>query len=62
VNSAVSFLVQLFFPWQLAYLGNAGTFFLYGIFAVIGLLLVMRLLPETRGKSLEELESILVKA
>jgi MFS family permease len=62
VNSGVSFIVQLLFPWQLANLGNAGTFFLYGLFAAIGLLLIVRLLPETRGKSLEELEKELVLA
>jgi SP family arabinose:H+ symporter-like MFS transporter len=62
VNSGVSFLVQLLFPWQLANLGNAGTFFIYGVFAVIGLLLIIKLLPETRGKSLEQLESQLVSA
>ena len=62
VNSGVSFLVQLLFPWQLANLGNAGTFFIYGVFAVVGLLLILKLLPETRGKSLEQLESQLVGA
>jgi SP family arabinose:H+ symporter-like MFS transporter len=61
VNSAVSFLVQLVFPWQLANVGNAGTFMIYGVFAVIGLLIIMKLLPETKGKSLEELEDMLVK-
>jgi SP family arabinose:H+ symporter-like MFS transporter len=60
VNSGVSFLVQLLFPWQLANLGNAGTFFIYGVFAAVGLVLVIKLLPETRGKSLEQLESQLV--
>lgn len=60
INSAVSFLVQLLFPWQLANLGTAWTFFIYAIFAVIGLIIIVRLLPETRGKSLEELERILV--
>ncbi|MEP6391706.1 MAG: sugar porter family MFS transporter [Halioglobus sp.] len=62
VNSGVSFLVQLLFPWQLANLGNAATFFIYGVFAVLGLLLTLKLLPETRGKSLEQLESQLVGA
>jgi sugar porter (SP) family MFS transporter len=62
VNSAVSFLVQLLFPWQLANLGNATTFFIYGLFAIVGLLLIGKLLPETRGKSLEELEATLVRA
>lgn len=61
VNSGVSFLVQLLFPWELNTLGSAGTFLLYGVFAVIGLLFVWAKLPETKGKSLEELEAILVK-
>ena len=62
VNSGVSFLVQLVFPWQLANIGNAGTFFIYGLFAVVGLLVIVRLLPETKGKSLEEIEELLVAA
>jgi MFS family permease len=61
INSAVSFGVQLVFPWELQNLGNAATFFIYGIFAVIGLVFVMRVVPETKGRSLEELEQLLVK-
>jgi MFS family permease len=61
INSAVSFLVQLIFPWELATLGSTGTFLLYGIFALVGLVFILRILPETKGKSLEELEVILVK-
>ena len=60
-NSGVSFLVQLVFPWELSSLGSSTTFLIYGVFAVIGLLLIMVLLPETKGKSLEELETFLVK-
>ncbi|MBV6652863.1 MAG: MFS transporter, partial [Mameliella sp.] len=56
VNSLVSFSVQQFFPWELANLGNATTFGLFGAFAAIGFLLVFRLLPETKNRSLEELE------
>ncbi len=59
INSAVSFLIQLLFPWELARIGSAGTFLIYGLFAIAGLLLVLRLVPETRGRSLEELESLL---
>jgi hypothetical protein len=36
------------------------TFLIYGIFAVIGLIFVIRVLPETKGRSLEELEAELV--
>jgi len=61
INSGVSFLVQLVFPWELANIGNAGTFLIYGLFAAFGLIFVMRILPETKGRSLEELESILVR-
>ena len=60
INSAVAFLVTLVFPWQLETIGVAYTFLLYGIFAVIGLIVVMRILPETKGRSLEELEAMLV--
>ena len=62
INSAISFGVQLVFPWELENLGNARTFLIYGLFAIAGLFFVMRLLPETKGKSLEELEKILVHA
>jgi len=61
INSSVSFLVQLVFPWELSRLGNSLTFLIYGLFAVAGLVIVMRLLPETKGRSLEELEAELVR-
>ncbi len=61
-NSATAFLVTLIFPWQLQSLGNATTFLLYGLFAVAGLAIIMRILPETKGRSLEELESVLVRS
>jgi sugar porter (SP) family MFS transporter len=60
VNSSISFIVQLVFPWELEVLGSSTTFLVYGVFAVIGLVFVMRVLPETRGKSLEQLEKELV--
>ncbi|HAZ79355.1 MAG TPA: MFS transporter [Porticoccaceae bacterium] len=56
INSLVSFFVQLFFPIELSVFGAALTFFSYCIFAFIGLVLVAKLLPETKGKSLEEVE------
>jgi SP family arabinose:H+ symporter-like MFS transporter len=61
INSGVSFLVQWIFPWELATLGSAGTFLLYGIFAAIGFVFIIKVIPETKGKSLEELETLLVK-
>ena len=61
INSGVSFLVQWIFPWELATFGSATTFLIYGVFAAIGLVFVVRVIPETKGKSLEELETILIK-
>lgn len=61
VNSLVSYLVQQFFPWELDTLGSSMTFLIYGAFAAAGLLFVIRFVPETKGRSLEELEEILVK-
>jgi len=61
INSAVSFTVQLVFPWEMETIGNSLTFLIYGLFAVIGLVLVSRMLPETKGRSLEELEADLVR-
>ena len=56
VNSGVSFGVQFLFPWQLTNMGVAATFSGYALFAIVGLVLVVWLVPETRGKTLEELE------
>lgn len=60
INSAVSFLVQLIFPWELENFGSATAFLIYGVFAVLGLLFIIRTIPETKGRSLEELEELLV--
>ena len=60
INSSVSFLVQLVFPWELENFGPATTFLVYGSFAIVGLVFVMRTLPETKGRSLEQLEAELV--
>jgi predicted MFS family arabinose efflux permease len=53
--------VQLVFPWELDTIGSSATFLIYGAFAVIGLVIIAILLPETKGKSLEELEKQLIK-
>ena len=62
INSAVSFLVQWIFPWELEVLGSSLTFLIYGLFALAGLFFIIRVIPETKGVSLEELEKKLVKA
>ncbi len=61
INSAVSFSVQLVFPWELDTLGNSTTFLIYGIFAAVGLVFIIRVVPETKNKTLEELEKQLIR-
>src|SRR6266446_4112280 len=54
-NWAANFLVSLTFPLLRAGLGSSLTFTLYALLGVIGLAFVARRVPETRGKSLEEI-------
>lgn len=58
INSVVSFGVQLVFPWELANLGSSTTFFIYGFFALLGLIFIIMRVPETKGKSLEDLQAV----
>jgi hypothetical protein len=37
------------------------TFLIFGIFAAMGLIFILWKVPETKGKSLEEIEAMLVK-
>ena len=60
-NSAISASVTFIFPWELSHLGSAGTFLVYGLFAAAALFFVILFIPETKGKSLEELEKILLR-
>ena len=62
LNGFSSWLITQVFPWELANLGNATTFFIYGAIALVGFFSLIRILPETKGKSLEEIEKDLVKS
>lgn len=55
-NSLSSFAVQFLFPWELTHWGNAWTFAVYAILGAVSLVLMAWLLPETKGKTLEQLE------
>lgn len=60
-NSIVSFSVATVFPVQLEYMGSGNTYLIYSFFGLLTLLFVWRFVPETKGRSLEELESVLLK-
>jgi MFS family permease len=55
-NSLVSATVTLVFPWESAHWGASGTFLVYGLLAVAALVFILFLGPETRGRTLEEIE------
>jgi MFS family permease len=57
VNSFTSWGVQQVFPWELTHLGSALTFFIFGAIAFVGFFILLKILPETKGKSLEQIES-----
>lgn len=60
-NSLVSYTVTQFFPWELTNLGPTLTFAIYAGMAVLSLLFVMKFVIETKGKSLEEVEELLIR-
>ena len=60
INSFSSWVVQQIFPWELSNLGNALTFLIFGLIALFGFFILLKILPETKGKSLEQLEKELV--
>jgi MFS family permease len=59
-NALTSASVTFVFPWELSTLGSAGTFLAYGIMASLALLFVLLFIPETKGRTLEELEGELM--
>ena len=54
------FLLTYTFPLLNTWLGAYGTFWLYGAICISGFIFILKKLPETKGKSLEELELELV--
>jgi MFS transporter, SP family, arabinose:H+ symporter len=59
-NALVSASVTFIFPWELSTLGPSGTFLVFALFASAALLFVLLFVPETKGRTLEELESDLL--
>lgn len=56
-----AFLSNKLFLWMLDALTVAGTFWLYAFVAIAGCILLYYTLPETEGRSLNEIETFYIK-
>jgi sugar porter (SP) family MFS transporter len=57
-----TYLIGQLTPWMLETLTPAGTFFLFACMCIPYMLIVWKLMPETAGKSLEEIERFWMKS
>jgi MFS transporter, SP family, arabinose:H+ symporter len=57
-NWVFNWLVVFLFPWMMAEIGGALTFGFLSLMGVILLLFTIKFVPETKGKTLEEIEMI----
>jgi hypothetical protein len=55
----VSTIVITIFPIELATIGTGTSFLIFAILCAAGLLFVLKYVPETKGKSLEEIQDML---
>lgn len=54
-----NFLISLMFPIMLASVGLSGAFFIFGAIGIVGAIFVLNCIPETRNRSLEQIEHYL---
>lgn len=55
-------VVGQFFPWLLENVGAAGAFWIFAGFSALNLIFCLKLLVETKGKTLEQIEAIYIPA
>jgi hypothetical protein len=56
-----TFIVGQMFPWLLETLGGTGTFFLFALMCVPAIVIAWKYLPETKGRTLEQIEAFWLK-
>lgn len=62
VAHLLSFVAIKMFPSMLEHVGSYGVFWLYAAIAAVGTIFVVIFLPETKGKTLDEIESFFQKS
>ena len=60
-NSLISFSVTQVFPWELSNLGPTVTFAIYALLSLCAIFFVYKFVIETKGKTLEEVEELLIR-
>ncbi len=55
-----NFILSQFFPWMIDSIGGI-SFYLFGIICFIGLIFTWKVIPETKNKTLEEIEEMWLK-
>jgi len=55
-------LIAFSFPFMILKLGGGSTFLIFGVMMVLQLIFVVKLMPETKGRSLEQMESVVEEA
>lgn len=58
VTNLFAAALSLTFPWLLSALGNVSSFLLYAVLNIVAWVLVFLLVPETKKKSLDELDDV----
>jgi len=61
-NSLISFSVTQIFPWELSNLGPTVTFAIYALLSLCAIFFVSKFVIETKGKTLEEIEELLIRS
>jgi hypothetical protein len=57
-----SFLLTYTFPLLIQLEGTAGVFLTYGVICLVGIALVVAFVPETRGRTLEQISAGITQA
>jgi SP family arabinose:H+ symporter-like MFS transporter len=56
-NWGINFLTAFIFPWYVATIGMSAGFFTFAAMSLLATIFLYRYIPETKGKSLEEIEN-----
>jgi len=59
VNWLTAYIVTLFFLDLSHVIGSSGVFALFGVFSLLAFFYIYKKLPETKGKTLPEIEALI---